>query len=54
MRSRQHVVTVRLNDDEYATYKRILIRAILYDGAHGVKTDSDAFRAVLHRINVEL
>ena len=54
MRSRLHVVTVRLNDDEYAIYRRILVRAILHGDARGVRTDSDAFRAVLHRIYLDV
>lgn len=45
MRSRQHVVITRLNDEEYAVYKRILMR--IRRAAIPIKNDSEAFRLAL-------
>jgi hypothetical protein len=53
VRSRQHVVTTRLNDDEYAMYKRVLMRALLKDSELSVKNRSEAFRVVLHRVYLD-
>jgi hypothetical protein len=47
------VVTTRLNDDEYAMYKRVLMRALLADSELSVKNRSEAFRAVLHRVYLD-
>jgi hypothetical protein len=53
VRSRQHVVTTRLNDDEYAMYKRVLVKALLSNKELSVKNSSEAFRAVLHYIYMQ-
>jgi hypothetical protein len=47
------VVTTRLNDDEYAMYKRVLMRALLANNELSIKNDSEAFRAVLHRVYLD-
>jgi hypothetical protein len=47
------VVIARLNDDEYAMYKRILVKAILADSELSVKNRSEAFRAVLRHIYMQ-
>ena len=52
MRSRQHVVIARLNDEEYAVYKRIIMR--IRRAAIPIKNDSEAFRLALILMRKEL
>lgn len=52
MRSRQHVVIARLNDEEYAAYKRIILR--IRRAAIPIKNDSEGFRLALRVISQEL
>ncbi len=52
MRSRQHVVIARLNDEEYAVYKRIIMR--IRRAAIPIKNDSVAFRLALVVMHKEL
>jgi hypothetical protein len=54
MRSRQHVVIARLNDAEYASYKRILREAVLRMNDVSIRNNSDAFRVVLEMIERQL
>jgi hypothetical protein len=54
MRSRQHVVIARLNDAEYASYKRILREAVLRTRDVSIRNKSDAFRLVLEMIERQL
>jgi hypothetical protein len=53
VRSRRHVITVRLSDGEYDMYRYVLRRAILAERVPSIKTDSDAFRVVLHRVYLD-
>lgn len=52
MRSRQHVVIARLNDEENAVYKRIITR--IRRAAIPIKNDSEAFRLALVVMQKEL
>jgi hypothetical protein len=52
MRSRQHVVITRLNDEDYAVYKSIIMR--IRGAAIPIKNDSEAFRLALVVMRKEL
>ena len=49
MRSRQHVVCTRLNDEEWQMYERILRRAIPINEYVG--NNAERFRRVLRAVN---
>jgi len=52
VRSRQHVVITRLNDEEYDIYQRVLRKAVRQ--SNYPQNNSEAFRIALKIINEEL